>query len=77
MGPHTFNFAEAAELSLVAGAALRARDVDEGVHRAVVLASDPRRNDWVQRSFDFAAQHRGAADRIADEVVTLLRMQGL
>jgi 3-deoxy-D-manno-octulosonic-acid transferase len=77
MGPHTFNFAEAAELSLAAGAALRVRDVDEGVHRAVLLASDPKRNDWVQNSFDFAAQHRGAAERIADEVVALLKMQGL
>ena len=77
MGPHTFNFAEAAELSLSAGASLRVGTAAEGVHRAVLLASDPRRNDWVQRSFDFAAQHRGAADRIADEVMALLRMQGL
>jgi 3-deoxy-D-manno-octulosonic-acid transferase len=77
MGPHTFNFAEAADLSLAAGASLRARDVDDAVHRAVMLAGDPRRNDWVQRAFDFAARHRGAADRMADEIIALLRMQGL
>ena len=42
MGPHTFNFSEAAELSLDAGAALRVADMDEGVARAVALANDPR-----------------------------------
>ena len=31
MGPHTFNFAQAAELSIGAGAALRVADIDEGV----------------------------------------------
>src|SRR5207244_13262242 len=38
MGPHTFNFAQAAELSLAAGASLRVPDIAEGVRRAVELA---------------------------------------
>ena len=43
MGPHTFNFSEAAELSLAAGAAVRVADIEEGVARAVALARDPSR----------------------------------
>jgi 3-deoxy-D-manno-octulosonic-acid transferase len=73
MGPHTFNFAEAAELALAAGAALRVADIDEGVARAVALAGDPQRNVWVQRAFDFAAAHRGAAKRMAQEIVALMK----
>jgi len=77
MGPHTFNFAQAAELSLAARASVRAKTIDEAVHKAVALALDPVRNEWVQRAFDFAAQHRGAAERMAGEVVALLQAQGL
>jgi len=69
MGPHTYNFSEAAELSLAAGAALRVADIDEGVARAVALAHNPTRNDWVQRAFAFAAAHRGAAERMAREIL--------
>ena len=39
MGPHTFNFADAAELALAAGAATRVADMAEGVAAAVALAS--------------------------------------
>jgi 3-deoxy-D-manno-octulosonic-acid transferase len=69
MGPHTFNFSEAAELSLAAGAALRVADIEEGVARAVALARNPDRNEWVQRAFAFAGAHRGAAERMAREVL--------
>ena len=69
MGPHTYNFSEAAELSLAAGAAVRAAGIEEGVARAVALARNPARNDWVQRAFGFAAAHRGAAERMAREVL--------
>ncbi|MBX3643141.1 MAG: lipid IV(A) 3-deoxy-D-manno-octulosonic acid transferase [Rubrivivax sp.] len=69
MGPHTFNFSEAAELSLAAGAALRVADLDEGVARAVALARDPARDDWARRARAFAAAHRGAAARMAREIV--------
>ncbi len=69
MGPHTYNFSEAAELSLAVGAALRVAGIDEGVARAVALARNPARNDWVQRAFGFAAAHRGAAERMAREIL--------
>ena len=72
MGPHTFNFAEAAELSLAAGAALRVADIDAGVARAVALARDPLRLDWVGRAAGFAAAHRGAAERMAREVLAAM-----
>jgi 3-deoxy-D-manno-octulosonic-acid transferase len=73
MGPHTFNFAEAAELALAAGAAVRVKDLDEGITRAVALAADPGRNEWVERAFAFAAAHRGAAQRMAGEIVALMK----
>ena len=72
MGPHTFNFASAAELSIAAGAAVRAADIDAAVPRAVALALDPDRNLWVQRALAFAASHRGAADRMAYVLLSLM-----
>ena len=71
MGPHTYNFSKAAELSLAAGAAVRVADVEEGVARAVVLARDPSRQQWVQRALGFAAAHRGSAERMAREVLAV------
>lgn len=71
MGPHTYNFSDAAELSLAAGASLRVAGIDEGVARAVELARDPQRDDWVQRALAFAAAHRGAAERMARELLAL------
>jgi 3-deoxy-D-manno-octulosonic-acid transferase len=73
MGPHTFNFAHAAELALEAGAALRVPDLAAGVDAALRIAADPRRGEWVQRAFDFAASHRGAAQWTAQRVLALQR----
>ena len=52
-------------------AALRVAGIEEGVVRAVALTRDPARHDWVQRSFGFAAAHRGAAERMAREVLAV------
>jgi 3-deoxy-D-manno-octulosonic-acid transferase len=71
MGPHTFNFAEAAELSIAAGAAERVADIGQAVPRAAALATDPQRETRVRRALGFAAQHRGAAARIAAAVLAL------
>jgi 3-deoxy-D-manno-octulosonic-acid transferase len=71
MGPHTFNFTQAAEQSLAARASLRVQDMASGVVAALALARDPQRNDWVQRAFDFAASHRGAAQLMARQVLAL------
>ncbi len=74
MGPHTFNFTEAARLAEEAGAALRVASMDDGVAAAVALAASPaarqRRSDAART---FAAAHRGAATRIAAGVAALVR----
>ena len=64
MGPHTFNFLEAAELAEAEGAARRVADMCEGVQAALVLASDlPARADAVAAGLAFAARNRGATAR--------------
>jgi 3-deoxy-D-manno-octulosonic-acid transferase len=73
MGPHTFNFAEAAQRAEEAGAALRVASMEEGVRVAVELARDTdARQRAVQAGERFAAAHRGAADRTAQAVLALL-----
>jgi 3-deoxy-D-manno-octulosonic-acid transferase len=73
MGPHTFNFAEAAELALQAGAARRVSSMEEGVGAAVQLVQDgPARAAAAQAGARFAAAHRGAAGKTADAVLALL-----
>ena len=68
MGPHTFNFAQAAKQALAARAALQVDDINHAVKAAVALANSPDRNDWVQRSLAFANAHRGAAALMANQV---------
>jgi 3-deoxy-D-manno-octulosonic-acid transferase len=66
MGPHTFNFEDAARLALEAGAAQRVQTLAEGVKAAVDLVKDPLRNDYVRRCLAFAEAHRGCAARMAE-----------
>ena len=70
MGPHTFNFADAAELALAAGAAIRVATIEEGVARALALAGqgDERRQRG-EAGLAFAAAHRGAAARMAEGIL--------
>lgn len=72
MGPHTFNFAEAAELSLAAGAASRATDIDDGVRQAAALLPPGRRDATAAAALAFAAAHQGAAARMAALIRPLL-----
>ena len=72
MGPHTFNFAQAAELALAAGAAERVATLALAVPRAITLAQAPERAAMGQRALAFAAEHRGAAERMAAAVLALL-----
>jgi 3-deoxy-D-manno-octulosonic-acid transferase len=76
MGPHTFNFSEAAELSLAARASQRAPDMGHGVEMAVLLALDPERAQWAHRAQAFAATHRGAARRMAQEILARAGLGG-
>lgn len=74
MGPHTFNFAEAAELAEAAGAARRVGSLEEAVRLAVELAANaPARSAAAQAALQFAQAHRGAAEKTADAVVALVR----
>jgi 3-deoxy-D-manno-octulosonic-acid transferase len=72
MGPHTFNFTDAAERALAAGAALRVDTVESAVALAPLLLADGRSERMVPLATAFAAGHRGAADRIAGVVLGLL-----
>ncbi len=75
MGPHTFNFAQAAEDALAAGAAERCSDLPAAVARALALAggsAQDERQAMATRAQTFAAAHRGAAQRMAAEVLALV-----
>ena len=72
LGPSTFNFEEAATLSLDAGAARRVADIDEGVRAAIAWAVSSGREADVQRCLAFSLAHRGAALRMAQAITDLL-----
>jgi len=72
-GPHTFNFAEATELAVAAGAAQRVGDIGAALAAALALLADPARLAAAgERCRAFAAEHRGAAERMAGRIVALL-----
>ncbi len=76
MGPHTFNFAEAAERSIAAGAGERVADLQAAVQRAVALSSDDEAQARMAAdALDFAAAHRGAARRMAAAIVEAIARQ--
>jgi 3-deoxy-D-manno-octulosonic-acid transferase len=72
MGPHTFNFAQAAELSQAAGAALRVADMAAGVDTACALLDSPEREQRAAQARAFAAAHRGAAARMVQHLLKWL-----
>ncbi|MGI9150982.1 MAG: 3-deoxy-D-manno-octulosonic acid transferase [Limnohabitans sp.] len=74
MGPHTFNFAEAAELAEEAGAAERVSDMAQAVTTAMrMVASGPDENAHVQACMAFTQSHRGAAQRTVDALLSYLK----
>ena len=65
IGPHMFNFAEASEAALAAGAALRIRDADEMFAVAARLLGDRGERERMRENAQtFIAAHRGAIDRL-------------
>jgi 3-deoxy-D-manno-octulosonic-acid transferase len=73
MGPHTFNFDEAASLALEAGAALRCASLDGAVTAALALVQQPgRQQAMAQAGRRFAQAHRGAAERSCRALATYL-----
>ena len=67
MGPHTFNFTEAAELAEAEGAALRVSGLAEAVHASLALMANPLAlAKSVRAGLAFAAQNRGAVVRTVE-----------
>jgi 3-deoxy-D-manno-octulosonic-acid transferase len=74
MGPHTFNFAEAAQLAEEAGAALRVQDMAQAVTTALQMVSfGPDENAHVQACMTFSQANRGAAQRSAMALLPYLK----
>lgn len=71
LGPHTFNFAEASENAIAAGAARRCASMEEAVQQALQLLQPLTTTNaeaalpaMRQAALAFSQQHRGAADRV-------------
>jgi len=73
MGPHTFNFAEAAQNAQVAGAAVRVSDVDTALDQVLAWLNDRSALAQAQQAgLDLVAQGRGAAERYVDAMSSAL-----
>ena len=72
VGPHTFNFADAAERAIAARAAERVVTMDDGVQRAIEIAIGVERSERATAALGFAAAHRGAAMRTAAAISAVL-----
>jgi 3-deoxy-D-manno-octulosonic-acid transferase len=76
IGSSTYNFAEATDAAVAAGAALRVDDMARGLAAALELASD---TGGCRRMGDsglaFTAAHRGAAKRVL-ELIQLRAING-
>jgi 3-deoxy-D-manno-octulosonic-acid transferase len=67
MGPHTFNFAEAAQNAEAAGAARRVADIAEGVQAALDLVQNQTAQSAASSiGLAFAARNRGATIKTLD-----------
>ena len=66
LGPHTYNFAEAARGALAAGAAIPVADAAQALEQAEALTRDgERRRRMGAAGREFVAAHRGAVRRLA------------
>jgi 3-deoxy-D-manno-octulosonic-acid transferase len=81
MGPHTFNFLEAAAQSEAAGAAQRVASLAEALEQALVLIEATTLGDQGQATRlaqmrlaadRFSQQHRGAAARMVEELADVM-----
>jgi len=65
VGPHTYNFSEAAEGAIAAGAAIRVTDANAALSAAAGLDASKRR-EMGQRGAAFVEAHRGTVRRLVD-----------
>ncbi len=76
MGPHTFNFSEAADWAEVAGAARRVASLSQAVEVALALVSDSvERARMIHAAAEFSSAHRGALEKTGAAVLALLSQQ--
>jgi len=76
VGPHTFNFEEATERAIEAGAAVRVRDADDLAATVESLLQDgQRRARMSEAGRRFTDLHRGATERTLD-LIKLERLAG-
>lgn len=68
LGPSTYNFAEAAELSLAAGASRRVADWPEAVHTAQLWLEEGASSAQAAAKA-FACQHQGASKRMSGDIL--------
>ncbi|WP_431796719.1 lipid IV(A) 3-deoxy-D-manno-octulosonic acid transferase [Cupriavidus metallidurans] len=74
MGPHTFNFAQATEDAIAAGACERVANADELMAAAAaVLGDEARLADMRAHALTFAGLHRGATARTLGALAPVLR----
>jgi 3-deoxy-D-manno-octulosonic-acid transferase len=74
VGPHTFNFAQATEDAISAGAALRAGDAPAVVAAMLHIAGDATLRDSMSRAaLRFSQQHRGATARAVEHIAPLVK----
>ncbi|WP_018152624.1 lipid IV(A) 3-deoxy-D-manno-octulosonic acid transferase [Leeia oryzae] len=65
LGPHMFNFAEAAQLAVASEAAREVLDMEDALSTASVLLSEPEHLASMREAgLTFTRQHRGAAERV-------------
>ena len=73
VGPHTFNFAQAAEDAIAAGAAERVGDAPGVVAAMLRIANDGLlRESMSQAALRFSQQHRGATARAVEQIAPLV-----
>jgi 3-deoxy-D-manno-octulosonic-acid transferase len=74
MGPHTFNFAEAAQNAETAAAAVRVTDMHAALNQVLSWVRDPAAQAAArQKGLDLVAQSRGAAERYAQAIAQVIR----
>ncbi len=75
MGPHTFNFDEAARTAQEQGAALRVGDIQAAVDKALHLIEQPAERAAMQRAgHAWLQQSSGAADRTAQVIAQAVKI---
>lgn len=73
VGPHTFNFAQAAQQACEQGAAFRVLDMEQGVQLGAALGKDTAAQTRArQAAWAFAQSHRGAAQATAQRILAYM-----